>query len=167
MPPPWRVGWRKCDTCGYSRGSPADPPQKDRCFQRHPKKHQKKHCLLGAFLPPFWFHLASKLVPFWDHFSLQFFGIFTMRFFLKFSEFPIPQIFNFGALASAPCDFSSFHQIANKSNTNATSLQNGSQNQPNNLLKSRHKSMKHHIRFLIDFYLQNATKMNPKWEGEK
>ena len=162
MPPPWGVGWRKCDTCGYSRGSPAAHSQKDRCFQRHPKNHQKKHYLLDAFLPPFWLHLASKLAPFWDHFSLQCLGIFTMRFFLKFAAFPIPQILNFGALAYAPCDFSSFRQIANKSKTNAKSLQNGSQNQPKNLLKSRQKSMKNHIRFFIDFYLQNGAKMSPK-----
>ena len=26
--------------------------------------------------------------------------------------------------------------------------------------------MKNHIRLVIDFYLQNETKMNPKWEGK-
>ena len=50
---------------------------------------------------------------------------------------------------------------------NAKSLQNGSQNQPKNLLKSGQKSMKNHIRFFIDFYLQNGPKMSPKWEGKK
>ena len=33
----------------------------------------------------------------------------------------------------------------------------GSQNQPKNLLKSRQKSIKNHIRFFIDFYLQNGA----------
>ena len=27
--------------------------------------------------------------------------------------------------------------------------------------------MKNHIRFFIDFYLQNGAKMSPKWEGKK
>ena len=86
---------------------------------------------------------------------------------MKFAAFPIPQILNFGALAWAPCDFSSFHQIASKSKTNAKSLKNGSQHQPKNLLKSRQKSIKNHIRFFIDFYFQNGAKMSPKWEGKK
>ena len=141
-----------------TRGSLAAGPQFRRCFQRHPKKLQKQHRFLDAFLAPFWLHLASDLAPFWDHFSLQFLGIFTMRFFLKCAAFPIPQILNFGALAYAPCDFSSFHQIANKSKTNAKSLQNGSQNQLKNLLKSRQKSMKNHIRFLSIF----SSNMEPK-----
>ena len=59
----------------------------------------KKHHFLDAIVPPFWLHLASNFAPFWDHFSLQCLGIFTMRFFLKFAAFPIPQILNFGALA--------------------------------------------------------------------
>ena len=163
MAPPWGVGWRKCDT----RGSPEAHSQFRRCFQRPLENHQKKHCFLDALLTPFWLHLASKLAPFWDHVSLQFLGIFPMRFFWKIAAFPLPQILNFGALAYAPCDFSSFHQIANKSKTNAKSLQNGSKNQRKNLLKSRQKSMKNHIRFFIDLYLQNGTQMSPKWEGKK
>ena len=122
----------------------------------------------------FWYLFASILAPFGiqigsilGSFFASVFGHISDAFFLKIEAFPIPQILNFGALAYAPCDFSSFHQIANKSKTNATSLQNGSQNQPKNLLKSGQKSMKNHIRFFIDFYLQNGPKMSPKWEGKK
>ena len=95
MAPPWGVGWRKCEACG----SPAAHPQFPRCFQRHLEYHQNKHRFLDAFLAQCWFHLASNLAPFWDQCSLQFLGIFPIRFFLRLAAFPIPQIFNFGALA--------------------------------------------------------------------
>ena len=120
-------------------------------------------CLFGSILAPFGVHVGSIL----GSFFATMFGHISDAFFLKCSAFPIPKILNFGALAYAPCDFSSFHQIANKSKTNATSLQNGSKNQPKNLLKSRQQSTKNHIRFFIDFYLQNGAKMSPQWEGKK
>ena len=102
------VGWRKCDTCGYSRGLLAAYPHFRRCFQRHLENHQKKHRFLDAFWAPFWVHLASKLAPFWDYFLLQCFGIFPMRFFLIFSSFSTPQTFNVRSLARPPSAVSSF-----------------------------------------------------------
>ena len=132
-------------------------------FGKPSKKTLIFGCPFASMLAPFGIQVGSIL----GSFFASVFGHISDAFFLKIAAFPLPQILNFGALAYAPCDFSSFHQIASKSKRNATSLQNCSQNQPKNLLKSRQKSMKNHIRFSIDFYLQNGSKMSPKSEGKK
>ena len=53
MAPPWGVGWRKCDTCGYSRGSLAIPSMFPEAFGKPLKKTLIFGCLFASILAPF------------------------------------------------------------------------------------------------------------------
>ena len=115
MAPTWGVGWRKCDT----RGPAAVPSMFPEASENRRKKTLIFGCPFASILAPFGIQVGSILGSFFASVS----GHISDAFFLKCVVFPIPQILNFGALAYAPCDFSSFLQIANKYKTNATSLQ--------------------------------------------
>ncbi len=130
---------------------PAASSQIRQCFQRHPKTEPKKHRFLDAFLAHFRLQLASILARFGVDFPLQFFDLFSIRFFLILAPCAITPTFNFGALAYTPCDFSSLRQVAKSTNTTSKYLQHNLPNQPKINKKTIKKSTKNYIRFWIGF----------------
>ena len=145
------------------RSSVEVPSKFRRCFQRGPKTEPKNHWIFDAFLAPFGVHLASILGPFWDDFPLQFWDLFSMRFFLILASFVITPTLDFGALAHTPCDFSSFRHVAKSTKKTSKYLQNWFQNPPQNQKTTTKKSIKKCIWFFNVVYLQNGPKMTPKW----
>ena len=167
MAPPWGVGWRKCDT----RASAAAHSRLTRSsidVSRGIRKTIKKNI---TFWMPICLHFGSIWHPNWLHFGIMFrfsfWAYFRCVFFGNLQHFRSRKS---SILVLSPTRRAIF-RVFIKLQTNPKRTQHLSKMAPNinqkNLLKSRQKSIKNHISFFIDFYLQNGAKMSPKWEGKK